>query len=290
MQTRRIIPVLLHKNGHLVLSRRFSLHQPIGDPFAIADRYKAWDLDELIYLDITPHWSDQGRDAIFDRYVETIRRASRNCFIPLTAGGGIRSVEDINSLIHAGADRVVLNSAALANPDLITQAAHVFGAQAVIVGIDARNGEVFSHGGKKPTGRAVVEWAAEAEQRGAGEIFIQSIDRDGAATGFDEALIKTVLKAVRLPVIACGGAGNTLDLEKPLIWGAHAVAAANLFAFTELSYLQAKNAVGRGSVAIRPPSIGLDYVAARKQRESGSRLKAEQMPLWQALGRGGLME
>src|SRR3954452_21862528 len=108
MQTRRIIPVLLHKNGHLVLSRRFSLHYAIGDPYAIADRYKAWDLDELVYLDITPHWSDEGHDAIFDRYVETIRRASRNCFIPLTACGGIRSVEDINRLIHAGADRVVL--------------------------------------------------------------------------------------------------------------------------------------------------------------------------------------
>ena len=288
MQARRIIPVLLHKNGHLVLSRRFSLHQAIGDPFAIADRYKAWDLDELIYLDITPHWSDYGREAIFDRFVETIRRASRNCFIPLTAGGGIRSVGDINRLIHAGADRIVLNSAALENPDLITQAAHVFGAQAVIVGIDARGGNVFSHGGKTPTGRTVSEWTAEAERRGAGEIFIQSIDRDGTATGFDEALIKTVLKAVQIPVIACGGAGNAKDLERPLTLGAQAVAAANIFAFTELSYLHAKNAVS--DAAIRPPVIGMDYVAARKQRESGSRLKAEQMPLWQALGRGGLME
>jgi imidazole glycerol-phosphate synthase subunit HisF len=290
MRARRIIPVLLHKNDHLVLSRRFSLHQAIGNAFAIADRYKAWDLDELIYLDITPHWSDEGRDAIFDRYVETIRRISRNCFIPLTAGGGIRSVEDINRLIHAGADRIVLNSAALANPDLITQAARVFGAQAVIVGIDAKNGEVFADGGKKPTGRTASEWAAEAERRGAGEIFIQSIERDGIATGFDEALIKTVLKAVRVPIIACGGAGNAKDLERPLIWGAQAVAAANLFAFTELSYLQAKDAIGQDGVAIRPPAIGMDYVAARKQRESGSRLKAEQMPLWQALGRGGLME
>src|SRR4051812_29262093 len=104
MRARRIIPVLLHKNDRLVLSRRFSLHQDIGNPFLIADRYKAWDLDELIYLDITPHWSDEKPETVFDRYVETIRRASRNCFIPLTAGGGIRSVEDINRLIHAGAD------------------------------------------------------------------------------------------------------------------------------------------------------------------------------------------
>ncbi|QQG36310.1 MAG: imidazole glycerol phosphate synthase subunit HisF [Micavibrio aeruginosavorus] len=294
MAVPRIIPVLMHKNGRLVLSRRFEVHQDIGDPYHIIDRYKCWDLDELIYLDITPHWQSGCPEEIFERYVETIKKASRNCFIPLTAGGGICTVDQMHQLIKAGADRVMINTRALLEPGLITAAAHTFGAQAVIVGIDVRTNpaggyDIYARGGKVKSNLKLVDWLHQAADLGAGEFFINHIDRDGMATGYDMELVKFVKSATDLPLIICGGAGKWDDMIPVLSHGIGAVAAANIFAYTELSYAEAKKGISQ-ACKMRPATIGMDYAQSRRERERGSRLGAEKTVLWRELDKGGLME
>lgn len=294
MAIQRLVQVLLHKKGRLVLSRKFSLHQDIGDAYQIADRYKTWDVDELIYLDITPHWSPAGSASAFPDFCETIRRIGRNCFVPLAAGGGIRSLDDMHRLIASGADRIVLNSEAVRNPTLITRAAHVFGAQAIIVGMDVRKTsdtyEIFISGGQEKANLTLPQWMQQAADLGAGEFFINSVDQDGTGAGYEEGLIEIASRSP-LPVIFCGGAGSNRDFTRVLQTPIRAAAAANFFSFTEVSYYLAKKALRGSGLDVRPSALGMDYARARRERElGGSRLGAEKTILWQELDKGGLME
>jgi cyclase len=206
-------------------------------------------VDEIVYIDM--HCTPGGK-----RLIECLPEISRNCFAPLATGGGIRTLQDIHNHLTLGADRVVINTAAFDDPEFITQASHRYGAQAVIVSIDARRRgdgyEVVVESGRRPTGRGVAEWAREAAERGAGEIFINSIDRDGMAEGYDTALIRTVASIVHVPVIACGGVGRMEHFPAAVTdGGAQAVAASNIFAFRELSYLEAKDALQQAGLPLR---------------------------------------
>lgn len=246
----RVIPVLLFDNGTIYRSQQFTRHYKLGDPFQQIERYKAWDVDEIIYLDM--HRTGGGR-----RLLDVLPDVSRDCFAPLAVGGGIRSIEDIHNHLEAGADRVVINTAAFDTPEFVTEAAHRYGAQAIIVSIDAKrrsdgSHEVIVDSGRRPTGKLVTDWAIEATSRGAGEIFVNSVDRDGMGTGYDVKLLNDVASRVSVPVIACGGVGAFEHLAAGIREGAAAsVAAANIFGFKELSYFQAKNALLAADIPVR---------------------------------------
>jgi len=249
MSYTRVIPVLLFDDGAVWRSQEFKHHYRLGDPFMQLERYKVWDADEIIYIDM--HRTSGGR-----RMLDFLPEIARNCFAPLATGGGIRTLEDIHNHLTLGADRVVINTIAFDDPDFIAQASHRYGAQAIVVSIDARchadGYEVVVEGGRRPTGRMVEDWAAEAASRGAGEIFVNSIDRDGMGQGYDTDLIRRVTGAVHIPVIACGGVGKFEHLPRGVLEGrAGAVAASNFFAFTELSYLNAKDSMARAGVQVR---------------------------------------
>ena len=258
----RLIPCLLLKNGLLVRSEEFSFHQIVGNPVTQVERFNAWSVDELIYLDITREGDyDMRRDdhkiRIENDILRIIELVSRSCFMPLTFGGGIRTIEDVRARIASGADKVTINTAALETPEFITEAARVFGSQAIVVSIDALERgegewEAIGGNGKVPSGRDVVSWAHEAERRGAGEIFLNSIDRDGMGNGYDIALIRSVVDATTIPVIACGGVGRFAHLVKGAVeGGASAVSAANIFHFTEHSTINAKKALLAAGVNVR---------------------------------------
>ena len=258
----RLIPCLLLKNGLLVRSEEFSFHQIVGNPVTQVERFNAWSVDELIYLDITREGDyDMRRDdhkvRIENDILRIIELVSRSCFMPLTFGGGIRTIEDVRARIASGADKVTINTAALETPEFITEAAGVFGSQAIVVSIDALERgkgewEAIGGNGKVPSGRDVVSWAHEAERRGAGEIFLNSIDRDGMGNGYDIALIRSVVDATTIPVIACGGVGRFAHLVKGAVeGGASAVSAANIFHFTEHSTINAKKALLAAGVNVR---------------------------------------
>jgi imidazole glycerol-phosphate synthase subunit HisF len=262
----RLIPCLLLKNGIVVRSEEFTLHQAVGNPIHQVERFSAWAVDELIYIDITREGAhDLRRD---DQKVKSesellgiVEEISRSCFVPLTFGGGIRTVEDVRARLAAGADKVTINTQAVDEPEFITEAAGVFGSQAIIVSIDAkaRGGgwEVHTRWGKNATGLDVVEWAREAERRGAGEIFLNSIDRDGMANGYDLELIRAVSDATRIPVIACGGVGKFTHLAEGVQAGASAVSAANIFHFTEHSTQRAKKALLDAGVDVRLAGVSV---------------------------------
>ncbi|MCK6419251.1 MAG: HisA/HisF-related TIM barrel protein [Alphaproteobacteria bacterium] len=296
MSVQRLIPVLLHRNGKLILSRNFGQYQDIGNPYYIAERLKSWDVDELIFLDISRYWSDTDSEIIFDKLICTIQEISCYCFIPLAVGGGIRNTNHMRRLIAAGADRIVLNSAALENPSLITAGAELLGTQAIIIGIDAywnqveKTYQVKMNGGRKRADWSAINWACEAEKRGAGEIFIQSIDRDGSGEGYDLSLIREITTAVKIPIVACGGAGTWHDFSKPLMAGAKASAAANIFNFQELSYKACKDAVSSVNIPIRPSTLGIDYAAAKRTQLKKSQFQAEDFTIWQDLAKTGFME
>ncbi|HZG41625.1 MAG TPA: imidazole glycerol phosphate synthase subunit HisF [Longimicrobium sp.] len=214
---KRIIPCLDVKDGRVVKGIRFVGLRDAGDPVEQAVRYDAERADELCFLDITA--SHEGRASMLD----VIRRTADSIFIPFTVGGGIRSVSDFNAILGAGADKVAVNTAALADPDLVRHAAEHFGSQCVVVAVDARRNatgqaesgwEVYTHGGRKPTGIDAVEWARRAQELGAGEILLTSMDRDGTRDGYDLELLRAVSGAVRIPVIASGGAARPL----PFAW------------------------------------------------------------------------
>jgi cyclase len=250
MSYTRVIPVLLFDDGAIWRSQEFTRHYRLGDPIMQLERYKVWDVDEIVYVDM--HRSPNGK-----RLLEFLPEIARNCFAPLATGGGIRSLEDIHQHLTLGADRVVINTAAFNDPGFIAQASHRYGAQAIVVSIDARRHaggyEVVVDSGRRPTGRAVEDWAAEAAARGAGEIFINSIDRDGMGQGYDTELVRRVAGAVHIPVIACGGVGQMEHFAAGVMQGkAQAVAASNIFAFSELSYLSAKDALTEAGLSIRP--------------------------------------
>ena len=247
----RVIPCLDVKDGRVVKGVQFVALRDAGDPVEQARAYDAAGADELMFLDITA--SHEGRGAILD----VIARTADVCFMPVSVGGGVRQVADARALLRAGADKVSVNTAAVENPDLIAGLADAFGSQAVVCAIDARGRpdggwEVFTFGGRKATGLDVVEYAARAVARGAGEILLTSMDRDGAKTGYDIALLKAVSGAVSVPVIASGGAGKTGDLiEAVQAGGADAVLAASIFHFGEIGVGEAKQAMAAAGLPMR---------------------------------------
>lgn len=249
---RRIIPCLDVDDGRVVKGVRFVAIRDAGDPVEVARRYDAEGADELCFLDITA--SHQGRDTL----IAVVRQVAEQVFIPLTVGGGVRTVEDVRRLLMAGADKVSINSAAVARPALIEEAAGFFGAQAIVVAIDARSRadgpgwEVYTHGGRRGTGLDAVAWATHVAQLGAGEILLTSMDRDGTRAGFDLALTRAVADAVPVPVIASGGVGNLDHLRAGVVeGGADAVLAASIFHFGECTIGQAKAHLAAAGVEVR---------------------------------------
>jgi imidazole glycerol-phosphate synthase subunit HisF len=246
MLAKRIIPCLDVDNGRVVKGIKFVSLTDAGDPVEQAKRYDSEGADELTFLDITA--SSDRRDIV----AELVRRVADEVFIPFTVGGGLRSVEDIRAILRAGADKITLNTAALEDPQLISACAETFGSQCVVVAIDARRREggwdVYTHGGRRNTGRDAIEWSIAAERLGAGEILLTSMDCDGTRAGYDIELTRAVSSAVRIPVIASGGAGNVEHFYDALtVGGASAVLAASLFHFGELSIGEVKSYLrGRG--------------------------------------------
>lgn len=251
MHTKRIIPCLDVNNGRVVKGVNFVNLKDAGDPVEIAAFYNQSMADELVFLDITA--SSDARSIMLD----VVRRTAEQVFIPLTVGGGIRSIEDFRMILSAGADKISVNSAALKRPELITEAALRFGSQCVVVAIDAKarpNGgfDVYLNGGRVNTGKDAVEWAIEAEKRGAGEILLTSMDCDGVKNGYDIALTKAITDAVRIPVIASGGAGKMEHFKEALTdGGADAALAASLFHFKEMEIVDLKRYLKEEGVPVR---------------------------------------
>lgn len=249
---KRIIPCLDVTNGRVVKGTNFVNLRDAGDPVECAVAYDLQQADELVFLDITA--SSDGRATM----VDMIRRTADRCFMPLTVGGGIRTVEDMRDMLLAGADKISLNTAALINPELINEGSAIFGSQCIVVAIDAkREGEkkwgVYTHGGRKPFGKDAVEWAREAERRGAGEILLTSMDSDGTKAGYDIELTRTISEAVNIPVIASGGAGNLDHMVEVLKEGkADAVLAASIFHFGEHTIPEAKSYFRENGIEVRP--------------------------------------
>jgi imidazole glycerol-phosphate synthase subunit HisF len=247
----RIIPCLDVKDGRVVKGVQFVDLRDAGDPVEQARVYDAAGADELTFLDITA--SHENRDTILD----VVARTAEQCFMPLTVGGGVRQVEDIRRLLLAGADKVSINSAAVARPEFVKEAAEKYGDQCIVVAIDARQTapakwEVFTHGGRKGTGLDAIEWARRMTDHGAGEILLTSMDRDGTKSGFDLALTRAVSDAVPVPVVASGGVGTLDDLVDGVIQGrASAVLAASIFHFGTFTIAQAKEHLARAGVPIR---------------------------------------
>jgi cyclase len=249
----RIIPCLDVKDGRVVKGVNFVALRDAGDPVEQARAYDAAGADELMFLDITA--SSEKRGLLLD----VISRTAEVCFMPVSVGGGVRQVSDMRRLLLAGADKVSTNTAAVENPDLIAAGADAFGAQCVVVAIDAKAREdgsggwnVWTYGGRKDTGIDVVDWAAKVVERGAGEILLTSMDRDGAKIGYDIPLLKAVTGAVTVPVIASGGAGKTEHLVEAARDGhAAAVLAASIFHFGEISIGQAKQAMADAGIPVR---------------------------------------
>ena len=251
MLAKRIIPCLDVHAGRVVKGVNFVQLRDAGDPVETARRYDAEGADELTFLDITA--SSDARDTI----VEVIARVADEVFIPLTVGGGVREVEHVRRLLNAGADKVSINTSAVENPDLVERAACRFGSQAIVVAIDARakpggGWEVYTHGGRMARGLDAVEWARERARRGAGEILLTSMDRDGTKSGFDLALTRAVSEAVTVPVVASGGVGRVEHLAEGIEQGhADAVLAASVFHFGEIAIPDAKRFLASRGIEMR---------------------------------------
>jgi cyclase len=249
--TKRIIPCLDVTAGRVVKGVRFLELRDAGDPVEIARRYDEQGADELTFLDITA--SSDERDII----LHVIESVAEQVFIPLTVGGGVRAVDDVRRLLNAGADKISINTAGLQNPALIGEASARFGSQAIVVAIDAKadgpgRWQVYTHGGRRPTGRDVLDWAREIESLGAGEILLTSMDRDGTRQGFDLPLTRAVSDAVGIPVIASGGVGSLEHLADGVVQGrADAVLAASIFHFGEYTIGQAKQFMADRGIAVR---------------------------------------
>ncbi len=251
MLKKRLIPVLILKDNVIVQSIGFKRYLPIGKAGIAIEFVARWDVDEIVLLDITA--AREGRKP----NLALISSVSERCFVPLTVGGGIRTVQDIQDVIHAGADRVSINAAALEDPSFITEGARVFGKQCMLVSIDVRKNaagacEVYGDSGRRPTGRDPVRWAKDVESLGAGEILLNSIDRDGSKEGYDIELIKSVTGAVSIPVVALGGVGKMEHLiEGVTRGGASAVAAGNIFHYIEHSTIVGKVHLKAAGIDIR---------------------------------------
>lgn len=252
---KRIIPCLDVDNGRVVKGVKFVDIRDAGDPVEIARRYDREGADEITFLDITA--THDNRDTI----VHVVEQVASEVFIPLTVGGGIRTLEDIRTMLNAGADKVGINSAAVFRPEFVKEAAEKFGSQCIVVAIDAKKvsqdgeedrWEIFTHGGRKPTGINAVEWAVRMRDYGAGEILLTSMDKDGTKSGFDLALTRAVSEAVSIPVIASGGVGNLDHLADGILEGkADAVLAASIFHFAEYTIEQAKKHMQARGIEVR---------------------------------------
>lgn len=252
---KRIIPCLDVDNGRVVKGVKFVDIRDAGDPVEIARRYDREGADEITFLDITATHDDR------DTIVHVVEQVASEVFIPLTVGGGIRKLDDIRRMLNAGADKVGINSAAVFNPEFVQQAAEKFGSQCIVVAIDAKKvsgdgelprWEIFTHGGRKPTGINAVEWAIKMQNFGAGEILLTSMDRDGTKSGFDLPLTRAISEAVNIPVIASGGVGNLDHLADGIIDGkADAVLAASIFHFAEYTIEQAKRHMQARGIEVR---------------------------------------
>jgi cyclase len=256
MLAKRIIPCLDVHDGKVTRGVQFGKAEAgelrnVGDPVALAVRYNEQRADEMVFFDITA--SAHGRASMID----VIERAADQCFMPLTVGGGIRSVGDMHAMLRAGADKISINSSALADPDLIRQGAEKFGRQCIVVSIDAKRTaperwEVFSHGGRKSTGREAVAWATEAVALGAGEIVLNSIDADGTKAGFDLVITRRVSESVQVPVVASGGAGSLEDMAAVLLEGkADAALAASIFHDGQYTVRQVKEYLAARNIPVR---------------------------------------
>jgi len=261
----RIIPCLLIKNGLIVQSKFFKRHQVIGNPSTSVKRLSTWAADELIYIDISRDESyDLKRDDLnhpsHKSFFEIVKEISKYAFMPLTVGGKIRTLEDIRLILNAGADKVTINTEAIENPEFIRQAARNFGSQCIVVSIDVdinenNSYEVKSHFGKKWTSLNPIDWAKEVEKLGAGEILLNSVQRDGTKKGYDINLIKSVISSTEIPVIALGGVGEWQDFANALDNGISAVSAANIFHHTEQSVFNAKKYLYENGYNVRFPEI-----------------------------------
>jgi cyclase len=257
MLIKRIIPCLDVHNGHVTRGVQFGKAEAgelrnVGDPVELALRYDAQGADEMVFFDITA--SAHGRASMID----VIERTADQCFMPLTVGGGIRTTDDMHAMLKAGADKISINSSALATPDLIRAGAERFGSQCIVVSIDAKKiapekWEVFSHGGRKATGLDAVEWAEKVTALGAGEIVLNSIDADGTKAGFDLVITRRVSESVGIPVVASGGAGSLEHMAEVLLKGkADAVLAASIFHFGEYTVGEVKDFLAAQGIDVRP--------------------------------------
>ena len=261
----RVIPVILLKNGRVVQSKRFKRHQILGTPSVIVSRLSNWFADELVFLDISRdgNYCLNRDDLNFNNnnsIVDIIEEVSNNSFMPLTVGGGVRTVADVETRLAAGADKVVINTQAIQEPDFINKCAKIFGSQCIVVSIDAKvkddSWEVYKNYGRDPTGVSPVDFARKMQDYGAGEILINSIDNDGVGNGYDTKLVSSVVKSVSIPVIALGGAGKPehfstcINESRP-----NAVAAANIFQYTENSYFNINSFLYNNSFNVRQPNL-----------------------------------
>ncbi|ROO24632.1 imidazole glycerol phosphate synthase [Salinisphaera orenii MK-B5] len=254
---KRIIPCLDIDKGRVVKGVKFLEIKDAGDPVEIARRYDQQGADELVFLDITA--SHEARDTLMD----VVERVAGEVFIPLTVGGGVRTLPDVRRLLSAGADKVSINTAAISNPDFVREAAYRYGSQCIVVAIDAKNvarkgepprWEIFTHGGRKPTGIEAIGWAQKLVSLGAGEVLLTSMDKDGTKSGFDLKLTRAMSQSVDVPVIASGGVGSLEDLHDGLEIGcADAVLAASIFHFGTYTIQQAKGFLAERGVVVRDP-------------------------------------
>ena len=250
MLKNRIIPCLDVKNGRVVKGINFVDLQDAGDPVEQAKIYSDGGADEICFLDITA--SNENRDTIYD----VVKKTSKKCFVPLTVGGGVRSVDDINKLLNCGADKVSINTAAVQNPEVVIESSKKFGSQCIVVAIDAkRNGdkcEIFTHGGRNNTGIDAIKFAEKMEDSGAGELLVTSMDRDGTQVGYDIGLISKISSKVNIPVIASGGVGNSDHLVDGIKLGnASAVLAASIFHYGKHSIKEAKEYLDSKGIPVR---------------------------------------
>ena len=249
MLKNRIIPCLDVKNGRVVKGINFVDLKDAGDPVEQAKIYSDGGADEICFLDITA--SNENRDTIYD----VVEKTSKKCFVPLTVGGGVRSVEDINKLLNCGADKVSINTAAVQNPEVVVESSKKFGSQCIVVAIDAKKSgdkwEIFTHGGRNSTGINAIEFALKMENCGAGELLVTSMDKDGTQSGYDIELMKIISSNVNIPVIASGGVGTLDHLAEGIKSGASAVLAASIFHYGTYSVAEAKQYLASKDIPVR---------------------------------------
>ncbi|WP_412557512.1 HisA/HisF-related TIM barrel protein [Thalassospira sp. MIT1370] len=294
MTQKRVTPVLLWDGTHHVLSRDFNRHQRTGNLLEFAKRLKVWDVDEIVILNISSYRNSHPfRNNISDltNLCKLVREVSENCFAPLIVGGGIRDIREIHSIFQSGADRVLLNSSTHRNIEIVSNAAKVFGSQAIIAGIDVKleghEHVVYSEGRTVPESCPPLEWARTLQEAGAGEILLQSIDRDGTTFGYDLPIIKAMRNVIDIPLMALGGAGTHDDFRLAIEAGADAAAAANLFTFSELSYPKVKDAI-TSKVDTRSSNF-FDFQAVKRKAEKELSSASKESALWNMLDETGLM-